>query len=377
MSHFTVSVCLPGKVVDEVGGERALADALAPFDENMSVEPYRSYEEGAPADYWWVGAVRRGAEHHREGTGLREHDPNALGYSSHGPVKETPEQQRAAFAEDAMWAERLGDNPSWADVVAAYNEKYHPHTALAVPGEVDSSEIDTERLHVDEESGRAYTWSTYNPESKWDWYSIGGRWQRHFISIPGADRDLLVFGQPGVFGDNGRPKLSDAGAMYCDGGLIELLDFAAMRDAAALEANRDYDKWLSLVDKFGHPEPWDRLCSLAELKEISWDEARSRYNGQALVKAARDMELVGFFGPSVEAEFGTTREEYEAIKRAAAVPGYALITTSGEWVAPGRMGWFGMSSDGPGEADAFKVQASKYLDELPHGTWVIHVDCHI
>lgn len=46
MTHFRALVCLkPG---------RSIEDALAPFDENLEVEPYRDYEEGEPGDQWFL-----------------------------------------------------------------------------------------------------------------------------------------------------------------------------------------------------------------------------------------------------------------------------------------------------------------------------------
>lgn len=46
MSHYRVLVTLkPGQ---------SLEDALAPFDENLEVEPYREYEEGEPGEQWYL-----------------------------------------------------------------------------------------------------------------------------------------------------------------------------------------------------------------------------------------------------------------------------------------------------------------------------------
>jgi hypothetical protein len=63
--------------------------------------------------------------------------------------------------------------------------------------------------------------------------------------------------------------------------------------------------------------------------------------------------------------------------RRAAVPGYALVTLEREWVAPGRMGWFGMSSDGPGEKTGYHIAVNAYLDALDPNAYVVLVDCHI
>lgn len=45
VSHFRVRVCLPGTVTDI---DDAVSRVLAPYDENMVVEPYRVYEAGTP-----------------------------------------------------------------------------------------------------------------------------------------------------------------------------------------------------------------------------------------------------------------------------------------------------------------------------------------
>lgn len=376
MSHFVLTVCLSDKAVN--GGTRiqeALDEALAPFDESKVVDPYRDYEEGSAEDYWFVDAARRGAKHHADGTGLRPYDPNRIGWSNTGPTQTPVDVQKAEFADDARIAALLGDHPTWSLVAELYNEKYHPNTALAIPGHVDDDDgIDYERLHVDED-GRAYTWTRYNPLSKWDWWSIGGRWQRSLLTVDGAD--LFIIGQPGSFGDNGAAHISSTGGIYCDGAPLRLLDLEGMRSEAASRELPKFDKWMQLVGMHGAPESWANLRSLVEVGDITIDEARERYHGQAVIKAAQEADLSYIFGPSVEEKYGTTREEFEARARAAAVPGYALLTTTGEWVAPGHMGMFGMSSDGPGEAEAFKVQANQYIDALPDSTWLIQIDCHI
>ena len=115
MSHFTVLVIGP----DPEG-------QLAPYDENINVEPYKSYVD-ASHDTWprYVAA--------KEGV-----DP----------------------ADNAAIA-------SWAK--AHYGD-------------------DDEKFEVDDIG--LYTWSTYNPKSQWDWYEIGGRWTGFFTLKPGASGSL-------------------------------------------------------------------------------------------------------------------------------------------------------------------------------------------
>jgi hypothetical protein len=389
MSHYPVTVCLTEGQITATTIENALDAALDPFDENTLVAPYREYEEGGPEEFWWVGSVRHDRNNHQAllavGAEQLVRDRLADHHRPDYPLTDEMVQSAAArlqdhaaaeWAQGAEWADKLGEHPNWADVVRLYNECHHLHNAVAL---IDDQELDIERLHYDGETGRAYTWSQYNPRSKWDWYVIGGRWQRHFLAMPNVHRDQLVFGQPGSIGDNGRPRRDDDGALYCDGGPLGLLDFTTMRNRAAERELARYDRWMALVAKYGAPEPAERIFSLEEVGELTHDEAQRRYWDQPVIKAAqaRPNALIGMFGNPPEEMFGTTREEFEERARWAAVPGYALVTTTGEWTAPGRMGWFGMSSEGPDEQAAFAIAATKYIDSLPPTAWVIQVDCHI
>lgn len=108
MTHATVLVI----VVDAAGieqVERTAAKMLAPYDENLDVEPYRDYPD--------EGELTR---------------------------------MRAWFEETYCYAPAVKD---LADVMQQWHN---------TPGYVD-------------EEGKLYRMSTYNPNSKWDWYQVGGR----------------------------------------------------------------------------------------------------------------------------------------------------------------------------------------------------------
>lgn len=149
MSHFTVVVCLDDP--------EKLDEALAPFDENMQVAPYRSYAEGEAKYHWLYSSLKLADENDRTGTGVKPYKP---GWSSQSS-KDSPEAQRQKIAEDAARFRSLPEAVTWADIARVYNEMY--------PGDDDPLLVD--------EQGRAYTMSTYNPESRWDWYQVGGRWK--------------------------------------------------------------------------------------------------------------------------------------------------------------------------------------------------------
>lgn len=364
MSHFSVLICLPAstpleRLDDEVGRR------MERWNENRDVEPYRNYEEGGPEDYWWVSAMRRGAEHHRSGTGLKPYNPDMLASFSSDETRDTPERQRAEFAEDAAWAERLGEHPTWETVAKLYNERYGYGAELAKPGDA----TDSETLHYDAESGRAYTFSARNPESMWDYWRIGGRWSDYFLAHSGAGLVTAARGWD-------SPKPPTDSKLRADGGPKRLLDFDAMREQAGRDAHAEYDKWDVVCTGTPPAQSWQEIGSLAKLGEITWDEARRRYNTQPRVEAAKRAGI-GDWDCPVE-KFMSGREEFVAEQRRGAVPGYALVTLDEEWIAPGRMGWFGASSDGPGERSGYRAAVNAYLDDkVADDDFVIVLDCHI
>jgi hypothetical protein len=356
MSHFSVTVCLPADTdVEKV--EQVLEDVMERWDENRDVEPYRSYEDGSPEDYWWVGSVRRGAKHHHAGTGVMPHSTDVFAGSDFS--KHTEAEQRAKFADDAKWAELLGEHPTWADVVTQYNAKWHPG---------NDEELDTKRLHYDEETGRAYTWSQRNPDAMWDYWRVGGRWSGHFVARELTSEVLL----PDSHWDG--PK--GLGRGFVDGGPKRLLDFDAMRQRAADEADARYDVWDAICAVTPPAHAWAYFVGLRDVGELTIEQARQQYHAQPRIVAVRANEELNWYDDVVE-HFGMGREEYVANARRDEVPGYALITLDRQWMAPGRMGWFGMGTDEPGTVDAYKTDANAYLESLADDVFIVQLDCHI
>lgn len=381
MSHFCVLVCLPADTpLPEL--ESRLDAVMAPWDENRRVEPYRRYEEGAAEDHWWVSSIRQGAGNHTTLTeiGVDAYverlvaDLLAIGRDwrkdLRTEVRTLIAKHAPDWAEDAEWVAKLPDPVTWDAVVELYNAKFHPRHALAVPGEAADDGND-DRLHYDRQTGQAFTWSTYNPDSKWDYWSIGGRWGGYFVATqpgPGLITGARCWDSPDEPGDQ---------VLRCDGGPKVLLDFDTMREAAARQANERYDRWDAICADTPVAKPWSHFVGLVNAKAMDIDTARTLYRAQPRIQKAQATHLdTGWDGCVVE-EFLPDRDEYVAQARAAAVPGYALVTLDGHWLAPGRMGWFGMSSDGPDERHAYEIAASRYLDNLQDNDLVVVLDCHI
>lgn len=310
MSHSRLIVALaPGADIEE-----RLEKALAPFDENMAVEPYREYETGEPEAHWsWPKS--EGAD---SGTNL--------------PAV------------------------TWAQVAKAYNEKYP----------------EDQTMHVDDD-GRAFTLSTYNPKSKWDWYMIGGRYNNRWAIAAGFENDpAIIKGTPSWASD---PKSGAPG--WCDGGPVRMLDLAGMRSTAAIEAEERWHTFRKHAEQYPDTRGWEWYRAQVKAESMAIDDARTLYHGQPGIVALRTLESEFRYYEDPFTEFAVSLEDYRQQAEDGAVPGWALLTLDGEWWERGDMGWFGMSDATDDSSAEYRKRANAYIDGLDGDVVLLSVDVHI
>jgi len=133
MSHYTVTIILPDKPKNPAHADEMISELVAPFDENVEVEPYKSHVDQVRSDW-------------------RTADPAKLGWPWSYVRRESQVD--------------LDDLAAVADWMSSEDEPYY----------------------VDEKG--LYTMSTYNPQSKWDWWVVGGRWSG-FYPIEGGMADIV------------------------------------------------------------------------------------------------------------------------------------------------------------------------------------------
>lgn len=102
-----------------------------------------------------------------------------------------------------------------------------------------------------------------NPNKKWDWYQIGGRWNGYFkLKKP----HLGALGRPGIQTmDKGYKPPEKDRADVCPKSAI---DIEGMRDEAGEAAAKTYDKVAAII--MGHPKPMSGLTC----KPSTWWTAR-------------------------------------------------------------------------------------------------------
>jgi len=353
MSHFSVVVCLDGGVT-RATVEAQLEQVMAPWDEGKEVEPYRSYEKGGPAEHWLYGSLKCAAEHYAAGTGILPYKPDEFGWSS-ASSKNTPDEQRAEQKADAELFASLPNPITWADIVKLYNERYGD---------------EEEALLLSEDGSRAYTMSTYNPESKWDYWRIGGRWGGYF---PYRNECAALV----IKTERGWDSPDDIMPLHCDGGPKSALNLKAMREEKAAEARKLYAEYRETAAGTPDALPWSAFRdNISEGTGYDIEQARTEYHSQPRVLALRSSETFKWHDDVIR-EFSVPEKLYVKRERARAVPGYATITTDGRWMAPGKMGWFGMGSDDESSRIGYWEAANAYIEALPDDAWLVALDCHI
>lgn len=213
-----------------------------------------------------------------------------------------------------------------------------------------------------------------NPNKKWDWYQIGGRWSGHFVAtqeanaLPSGHPNAPKKGNPGLMG-------SESNAAGVDQALKSQIDFETMRNMAQKAAEDRYDAVVKAKQEAGLStdatwHTWEHVRDVLHKGDI--EAARKMYREQPAVEAIRRL----LNNPFMDIDrFLCPRDEYIQTARDAAITTYAVVK-DGEWFAKGEMGWFGMSSDDMTQAE-WNRKFNELIDSLPDDTLLTVVDCHI
>lgn len=205
-----------------------------------------------------------------------------------------------------------------------------------------------------------------NPNRKWDWYQVGGRWSGLLRLKPGAEGEV---GERSWMNRN-EPSAPE----FCDSALKGDIDFEKMRQDAADEAAQDWDdaheiigdrSWLTW-------EEVQKVITEDQGEKKVWDLRREFYHGQEALKALRQK----FDNPFLDLDkYLVPREKFIATARNTAGTTFAVLK-DGQWYEKGDMGWWGMVADEK-DQDSWNEQFAKLIDELPDDTRLTVVDCHI
>lgn len=204
-----------------------------------------------------------------------------------------------------------------------------------------------------------------NPNAKWDWWTVGGRWSGFLTPKKGSEFEK---GAPGLMGSEAN---SDGADVIRKGDV----DFESMRNDAGFLAGAEWDKVRSIVgDTISEFVTWEKFRD--EIHKGNIDRARDAYHSQKAILAIREAAKTDRALMWVDvAEFLESREKHVEQARNNATCTFAFVK-DGQWVERGEMGWFACVSNETDKSE-WAAAFSKMLDELPDSSWLTVVDCHI
>lgn len=195
-----------------------------------------------------------------------------------------------------------------------------------------------------------------NPNYKWDWYQLGGRYEGFTLK-------------------DGK-KLPYA--------LKQDIAFDAEKNAIKLQSTECYKQFHDLLSsaKIEYPKTWSECRK--EYEQI--EEAREFYKNQLAVKIIRKKTQNVFGGgplfiricPLLTCIFDFYKgslEEFVKRQVDSCCVTYAVIKDS-KWYSKGDMGWFGISSNNVSDED-WNAQYWELVNSVPDTTLFSLYDCHI
>jgi len=193
-----------------------------------------------------------------------------------------------------------------------------------------------------------------NPNHKWDWYLLGGRWTGFF---PLKSHTSGSRGKPGLMTKHAPTGTADQ-CLWGD------VDVDKARTKAEKEARAAFGKWRLVFEEHGRPISWSEAI---DRHDKDYTAAREFYRAQPAITNRKH----GMRCP-VDV-FGFDEAAYVAKRRDAALSPFAVVR-DGKWFAKGDMGWWAAVSNDKGAA--WDVQLAEMFSTLGPDTMVSLYDCH-
>lgn len=271
--------------------------------------------------------------------------------------------------------------------------KFHDQTK-ALQGYVDSGDYSYSSLqdaaedhgYNNKHNGKYGYWE--NPNAKWDWYVVGGRWSGNF--------DIRVTARPHTFGSamprplpenpgridlsmnrNDQKKRDQNLAEGCaDWALKSAVDVERTMNKGEARARARWMYWAEALQGRQEPETW---TVIRERNAPNVEAARIEYKAQPVIiawhKAYERRGEHSPYGTNPVEDYGFDLHSYIArIRRQAPVP-FAYLH-NGEWHERGSMGMFGCISDEKNRCQWVDTWEQLW-SSLPDNARLTCIDCHI
>lgn len=185
-----------------------------------------------------------------------------------------------------------------------------------------------------------------NPNSKWDWWQIGGRWNNMLLSSPNIPTNSCK---------------------------ISSLDIESKQLQLSEKAHQKYDYFEQCIGNA--QRVWTTWADIIKDVDTVTDEIRAKYKNQPTIQQlyTNDIENKFKYKNQEIDNFLLSRDEYvKSIVNTAFVTYNILIADNekNEWIG-GEMGWFGIGSKPDNWNDVFHNILKEH-----HDHYITIVDCH-
>ncbi len=296
MSHFSVMV------ISRIGED--LEKQLEKYNENLSVDRY----------------VR--------------HTKEELIQSERSQIEMFKNTTYSKYLEDPIEYEKNHTNPNHIEWI-----KNFPNRLRATDEELYENAIQYYEEHEIGPNGEIY--STYNPDSKWDWYQVGGRFAGALLVKEGI-KPLA----PNFSWGWDEDEIEETLRSNCtDIALVGTIDFSKIH-----RTKEKYDDAIRF---------WEVVV-----------EGRSPKN-----EKEKEIVKFNFYKPEFYSNRYKTKENY-----AECISSFYTwaVVKDGEWYEQGEMGMFAMSDETDDEAVDWQLNFyDRFIKALPEDYVITIVDCHI
>jgi hypothetical protein len=283
-------------------------------------------------------------------------------------IGKNPEMQLEKFAEDIQIEEYCKGEVSESnkkEMLEYYNSEGNNFNSFDQCYQQFGKDWNDNNYRKDE-NGIWQSYSTYNLDAKWDWFTLGGRWHNFYIILKPEVVNYVNQCECKNYPD-GRKRANQA--------LKKDIDFDAIYQISFEKATKTYRE---IKEKCGGEIPElsitpDKLNE-GKYSKLTIEEYRELYNSQESVQLWKKAGLLTPFGIQLE-DVQCTEEEFAHRCADGAFSTFAYVRR-GNWYEQGRMGWFGISTDNVSQ-ESWNQQIKKMLQDVSGDTLISIYDCHI
>lgn len=227
---------------------------------------------------------------------------------------------------------------------------------------------DWKGVQRDERTGRYGYW--HNPNAKWDWWSIGGRWTG-ILQLKTLDAMIVAgSGRPGLMTEpNDNPALAD----YAPVGGVDWDNMLREQIESKREQYRKFHNALQGVSTEDVRRVKQRLSN--RWNEGVWQDIFSSLNELCFGVAANDKADLWLDVREIKEMMFSTENQYIDNNTPTALT-YAFIDMDGNWNQRGEMGWWGIDDKSKG-TENYDEAWWEFINSLPEDQIVYVIDCHI